>query len=86
LPLIFPGILAAALLAFALSIDDFVISQFTAGQTITFPLWVYGASRIGVPPQVNVMGTLIFLIALVGIVLWVMLQRRDAAMLRRPAG
>ena len=76
-PLIFPGILAAALLAFALSIDDFVITQFTAGQTTTFPLWVYGASRIGVPPQVNVMGTLIFLIALVGIVLWVALQRRD---------
>ncbi len=76
-PLIFPGILAAALLAFALSIDDFVITQFTAGQTITFPLWVYGASRIGVPPQVNVMGTLIFLIAMVGIVLWVLLQRRD---------
>jgi spermidine/putrescine transport system permease protein len=54
-----------------------VITQFTAGQTITFPLWVYGASRIGVPPQVNVMGTLIFLIALVGIVIWVVLQRRD---------
>ena len=76
-PLIFPGILAAALLAFALSIDDFVITQFTAGQTITFPLWVYGASRIGVPPQVNVMGTLIFLIALVGIVIWLALQRRE---------
>ena len=76
-PLIFPGILAAALLAFALSIDDFVITQFTAGQTLTFPLWVYGASRIGVPPQVNVMGTLIFLIALVGMVLWIFLQRRD---------
>ena len=76
-PLIFPGILAAALLAFALSIDDFVITQFTAGQTVTFPLWVYGASRIGVPPQVNVMGTLIFFIALVGIVLWVALQRRE---------
>ncbi|MCV0402910.1 MAG: ABC transporter permease [Chloroflexi bacterium] len=78
LPLIFPGILAAGLLAFALSIDDFVITQFTAGaQTLTFPLWVYGASRIGVPPQVNVMGTIIFLIAIVGIVLWVYLQRRD---------
>ena len=76
-PLIFPGILAAALLAFALSIDDFVITQFTAGQTVTFPLWVYGASRIGVPPQVNVMGTLIFLIALVGIAVWLALQRRD---------
>ena len=78
-PLIFPGILAAGLLAFALSIDDFVITQFTAGQTITFPLWVYGASRIGVPPQVNVMGTLIFLIALVGIGLWILLQRRDVS-------
>ncbi len=78
LPLIFPGIMAAALLAFALSIDDFVITQFTAGaQTLTFPLWVYGASRIGVPPQVNVMGTIIFLVALVGIVLWLYLQRRD---------
>jgi spermidine/putrescine transport system permease protein len=78
-PLIFPGILAAGLLAFALSIDDFVITQFTAGQTITFPLWVYGASRIGVPPQVNVMGTLIFGIALVGIVLWIVLQRREVS-------
>jgi spermidine/putrescine transport system permease protein len=76
-PLIFPGIMAAALLAFALSIDDFVITQFTAGQTVTFPLWVYGASRIGVPPQVNVMGTLIFLVALVGMGLWILLQRRQ---------
>jgi spermidine/putrescine transport system permease protein len=76
-PLIFPGILAAALLAFALSVDDFVITQFTSGQTVTFPLWVYGASRIGVPPQVNVMGTLIFVIALAGIALWIVLQRRD---------
>jgi len=75
-PLIFPGILAAALLAFALSIDDFVITQFTAGQTVTFPLWVYGASRIGVPPEVNVMGTIIFAIAIVGIVTWSLLQRR----------
>lgn len=78
-PLIFPGILAAGLLAFALSVDDFIITQFTAGSTQTFPLWVYGASRIGVPPQVNVMGTLIFLIALVGIVLWIFLQRRQLA-------
>ena len=61
LPLIFPGILAAALLAFALSIDDFIITSFNAGQTVTFPLWVYGATRVGVPPQVNVMGTFIFL-------------------------
>nr|MBA2331672.1 ABC transporter permease [Actinomycetota bacterium] len=51
LPLIAPGILAGALLAFALSIDDFVITLFTAGAQTTFPLWVYGASRIGVPPE-----------------------------------
>jgi spermidine/putrescine transport system permease protein len=75
-PLIFPGIMAAALLAFALSIDDFVITQFTAGRTSTFPLWVYGASRIGIPPQVNVMGSLIFGIALIGIVGWILLMRR----------
>jgi spermidine/putrescine transport system permease protein len=61
LPLIMPAVLAGALLSFALSIDDFVTTSFNAGQTSTFPLWVYGASRVGVPPQVNVMGTLIFL-------------------------
>ena len=60
LPLIMPAVLAGALLSFALSIDDFVTTSFNAGQTSTFPLWVYGASRVGVPPQVNVMGTLIF--------------------------
>jgi spermidine/putrescine transport system permease protein len=79
LPLIFPGILAAALLAFALSIDDFVITLFTAGHDVTFPLWVYGASRIGVPPEVNVMGTLIFAFAVLGIVAWTLLQRRAPA-------
>ena len=61
LPLLAPGIVAGALLAFALSIDDYVVTSFVSGQLETFPLWVYGATRIGVPPQVNVMGTLIFL-------------------------
>jgi len=60
LPLIVPGVLAGALLVFALSIDDYIITSFNSGNTVTFPLWVYGASRVGVPPQVNVMGTLIF--------------------------
>jgi spermidine/putrescine transport system permease protein len=60
LPLLAPGIVAAALLAFAMSIDDFIITQFVAGQTLTFPLWVYGAVKVGIPPQVFVMGTLIF--------------------------
>jgi spermidine/putrescine transport system permease protein len=78
-PLIFPGILAAALLAFALSIDDFVITLFSAGSTTTFPLWVYGASRIGVPPEVNVLGTLIFAFSVGGILLWTLIQRRSVA-------
>ncbi len=60
LPLIMPGVMAGALLAFALSIDDYIITSFNSGNTVTFPLYVYGASRTGVPPQVNVMGTLIF--------------------------
>jgi spermidine/putrescine transport system permease protein len=60
LPLIWPGILAGALLAFALSIDDFVVTQFVAGTTVTFPLWVFGAVKVGIPPQVFAMGTLIF--------------------------
>ena len=63
-PIIFPGILSAALLAFALSIDDYVITLFSAGRTVTFPLWVFGVSRLGIPPEVNVLGTLIFVVAL----------------------
>ncbi len=61
LPLIAPGVLAALLLSFALSIDDFVITNFNAGTTVTFPLFVWGAARVGVPPQVNVIGAIIFL-------------------------
>jgi spermidine/putrescine transport system permease protein len=78
-PLIFPGILAAALLAFALSIDDYVITSFVAGRTITFPLWVFGVSRIGVPPEVNVLGTLIFSTALLFIAAQLWAQRTQRA-------
>jgi spermidine/putrescine transport system permease protein len=74
LPLIFPGILAGALLAFALSIDDFVTSNFVAGQTVTFPLWVYGAVKNGIPPQVFVLGTAIFMAGLVLAVLALIFQ------------
>jgi spermidine/putrescine transport system permease protein len=81
-PLIFPGILAAALLAFALSIDDYVITSFVAGRTTTFPLWVFGVSRIGVPPEVNVLGTLIFSTALLFIAVQVWAQRSQRAMAR----
>lgn len=68
LPLIAPGVLAALLLSFALSIDDFVITNFNAGTEVTFPLFVWGAARAGVPPQVNVIGSLIFFAA-VGLML-----------------
>ena len=60
LPLIRPGIVAGFLLSFVLSLDDFVITNFVQGQTNTFPTWVYGATRIGVPPQVNVWGAILF--------------------------
>ena len=59
-PIIMPAVMSGMLLAFALSIDDFVVTNFTAGTTTTFPLWIWGATRVGLPPQVNVMGTLIF--------------------------
>jgi spermidine/putrescine transport system permease protein len=75
-PIIFPGILAGALLAFALSIDDFVITNFNAGQVKTFPLWVYGAVKVGIPPQVFVMGTLIFLGGVLLAVTNVLLNRK----------
>jgi spermidine/putrescine transport system permease protein len=64
LPLIMPGILAGALMAFALSIDDFVTSNFVSGAAVPFPVWVYGATRIGIPPQVFVFGTAIFTVGI----------------------
>jgi spermidine/putrescine transport system permease protein len=78
LPLIAPGILAAGLLAFALSIDDFVITYFNAGTTTTFPLFVWGAARVSVPPQINVVGPAIFLIAIGGMLANVHWQNRRA--------
>ncbi len=81
-PLIFPGIMAAALLAFSLSIDDFIVTNFTSGTTNTFPVWVWGTIRNNLPPQVNVIGTAIFLVAVGLVVLATVLQRRGAA---RPA-
>jgi spermidine/putrescine transport system permease protein len=63
LPMIMPGVLSGGLLVFALSIDDYIITSFNNGNTLTFPLWVYGAFQRNagsVPPQVNVMGTIIF--------------------------
>ena len=73
LPLLAPAMMAAALLGFALSIDDFVITYFNAGGTQTFPVFVWGIARVSVPPQVNVVASAIFLIAIglaLGNVFW----------------
>jgi spermidine/putrescine transport system permease protein len=76
LPLIAPAILAALLLCFAISIDDFVVTYFNSGPEVTFPLFVWGAARIGAPPQVNVIGTAIFVIALTAMLVNVLVQMR----------
>ena len=78
LPLIWPGILAGGLLAFALSIDDFVTTNFVAGQTYTFPLWVFGAVKVGIPPQVFVMGTMIFTVGVIVAVANIVSGRKKA--------
>jgi spermidine/putrescine transport system permease protein len=78
LPLIAPALLAGGLLAFALSVDDFVITYFNSGSTITFPLFVWGAARVGAPPQVNVIGTAIFVVALGLMFVNVLLQRKES--------
>ena len=80
LPLLAPGVVAAALLAFALSIDDFVISNFNSGTTVTFPLYVYGVSLRGIPVQVNALATLLFLVAVIAVALVLVQQRRAERM------
>ena len=76
LPLIAPGILAASLLAFALSIDDFVVSNFNSGTTVTFPLYIFGAFQRGIPVEVNVIATMLFLVTLLAMGFSVLQQRR----------
>jgi spermidine/putrescine transport system permease protein len=78
LPLIMPGIMAAGLLAFALSVDDFVITYFNAGSTTTFPLFVWGAARVALPPQINVIGTAIFVVAVGGMLANIVFQNTRA--------
>jgi len=81
LPLIWPGILAGFFLAFALSVDDFVITYLVAGADQTFPLFVWGAARVAVPPQINVIGSAIFFIAVAVMLANVLWQWR-----RQPKG
>jgi spermidine/putrescine transport system permease protein len=76
LPLIAPAILAGALLSFALSVDDFVITYFNSGAEVTFPLYVWGAARVGAPPQVNVIATAIFAVALGAMLANILIQNR----------
>ena len=78
LPIIMPGILAGALMAFALSIDDFVTSNFVSGNAVPFPVWVYGATRVGIPPQVFVFGSAIFGVGILCAVASIVVSRRHA--------
>jgi spermidine/putrescine transport system permease protein len=80
LPLLAPGIIAAALLAFALSIDDFVISNFNSGTTVTFPLYIFGASQRGIPVEVNVLATMLFAVTVAAMLFTIWQQRRAERM------
>jgi spermidine/putrescine transport system permease protein len=76
LPLIWPGVVAGALLAFALSIDDFVVSNFTAGTEVTFPLYIFGAAQRGIPVQVYIIATMLFAVTVAAMIFTVWQQRR----------
>jgi spermidine/putrescine transport system permease protein len=77
-PLIMPGVLAGALMAFAISIDDFVTSNFVSGATTPFPVWVYNATRVGIPPQVFVFGSAIFSVGILCAIASIVVSRRRA--------
>ena len=76
LPLIMPGVVGAALLAFALSIDDFVVSNFNSGTTVTFPLYIFGAAQRSIPVEVNGIATSLFTLTVVAMGFTVLQQRR----------
>jgi spermidine/putrescine transport system permease protein len=75
-PLIRPGIIAAALLAFSLSIDDFIVTNFTSGTLNTFPVWIWGTIRNNLPPQVHVIGSAIFLLAVAAVAISTIVSAR----------
>jgi spermidine/putrescine transport system permease protein len=81
-PLLLPGILAAALLSFALSFDDFIITNFNSGSVSTFPKYIYISASRGIPAEANVIASAVFIIALV-IVITAQVSR--AARVRRLA-
>ena len=76
LPIAAPGIAAGALLAFALSFDDFIITNFNAGSTVTFTMFVWGSAQRGTPVQINVIGTAMFVIAVAVVLLGQLIANR----------
>jgi len=80
LPLMMPGVLGGAMLAFALSIDDFVISNFNSGTTVTFPLYIFGAAQRGIPPEVNVVAIILFVGTVAAMGFTTLQQRRAEKM------
>jgi spermidine/putrescine transport system permease protein len=78
-PQVLPGIVGASLLAFSLSFDDFIITNFNSGSTVTFPMFVWGSAQRGTPPQINVVGSLMFFISLAVVLVGQVVQRRRAA-------
>jgi spermidine/putrescine transport system permease protein len=81
-PLILPGVVAAALLAFSLSIDDFVITSFVSGTTNTFPIFVWGIIKNALPAQINVIGSIVFLVAVGGVALTTLRSGRSPGLAR----
>jgi spermidine/putrescine transport system permease protein len=79
LPLIVPGIVAAAMLSFALSLDDFIITYFVSGSTVTYPLFVNAATKAAVPPQIDVLATGILAISLVLLAVGTLYRRKRIA-------
>jgi spermidine/putrescine transport system permease protein len=81
-PLLLPGIMAAAMLSFALSFDDFISTQFNSGPETTFPKFVYTAAARGIPPEANVIGSLVFIVAIVIVMVVQVRASRKAKKLR----
>jgi spermidine/putrescine transport system permease protein len=76
LPLVAPGIAAAALLAFSLSFDDFIITNFNSGTVTTFPKFVYVSAARGIPAQANVIGSAMFFLALALVIVGQVVSRK----------
>lgn len=82
-PLVLPGILGAALLGFALSFDDYIISSFNSGTLVTFPIYIWGAAQRGIPVQVYALATLVFLSALTIVLVTMLRGRRKTSTLAK---